>query len=628
MTTSRKTFGQLIFGSMTSALPALATAVVATGLPDIANAQAQDPTSSGGYCLALRGNGESQPAHWGALANVVERLGLPEMQSGGSSATLSLMLLENVAMNPLVDGQDATTQRARASLLLKSLHGISNYLLKTPRVRAGLTYAASLSQGQEALLERLKKSLENGSALEEQVALAQLARDLFSFGLGDSPRYRTLLPLIADPRALMSSGDEKRIVSFYLEEIQRAFRTMGSFNAEGDASLFFRDGVVNFERLGFAVGRVATFLSSKASDTATRNALRAFVTTCERLHEGKAWSELVKAAPSCGQLLEASLDSFFSQGLNWNEVNAALQMAGSKIPTLPTTAVLVGSAHRSARDAYQAYHRDLDRSVAERFAITDRNDVKLGYWGPAPVLDRIARNLRAPFRDGLGRTFDFSRDAKSSMFLPLGPATWRDVLSLSPAEPGLASFQPMTVDGKAAFSAGGWSDLHPVPVLKAAGCDRVVYVTRKGGESLFGQGVAKRLLNLERDWSHLRTSDERTKTRNARLNNIGDAGDVDTLWSRLYNVANPSSSFMVSVASADAVLCTDWNKYDVKTELQELVEESYRAPFVVPQERNGRSGGWRSRLTSSGARIVGHADSVTNGVADWVGCRAPTPTAN
>ena len=33
------------------------------------------------YCLALRGNGEAQPAHWGALANLVEKMGLPQIQS-------------------------------------------------------------------------------------------------------------------------------------------------------------------------------------------------------------------------------------------------------------------------------------------------------------------------------------------------------------------------------------------------------------------------------------------------------------------------------------------------------------------------------------------------------------------
>src|SRR5262245_35788064 len=88
------------------------------------------------YCLALRGNGESQPAHWGALASLVEKQGLPVMQSGGSSASISLFLLENVAANPLVkNAANAEEQRQRAALLLKSLFGIAGYLKERPQVK-------------------------------------------------------------------------------------------------------------------------------------------------------------------------------------------------------------------------------------------------------------------------------------------------------------------------------------------------------------------------------------------------------------------------------------------------------------------------------------------------------------
>jgi len=55
--------------------------------------------ASADYCLALRGNGEAQPAHWGALAQLVENMGLPKAQSGGSSAAVSSFLLENIAAN-------------------------------------------------------------------------------------------------------------------------------------------------------------------------------------------------------------------------------------------------------------------------------------------------------------------------------------------------------------------------------------------------------------------------------------------------------------------------------------------------------------------------------------------------
>ncbi|NJM10385.1 MAG: hypothetical protein HC883_05910 [Bdellovibrionaceae bacterium] len=148
---------------------------------------------------------------------------------------------------------------------------------------------------------------------------------------------------------------------------------------------------------------------------------------------------------------------------------------------------------------------------------------------------------------------------KSRRFLPLGMASWREVLGLSPAEPGLASMQPFMVGQTEYISAGGWSDLHPIMVLKAAGCKRVVYVTRRGGESPFAQGVARRLLSQR-----------------------GNQWLASPLLSKLYDLRNPMSSLRQSLNMADAVLCTDWNRFDVKNGLKDLIKDSYRAsPYYI-----------------------------------------------
>jgi len=61
-------------------------------------------------------------------------------------------------------------------------------------------------------------------------------------------------------------------------------------------------------------------------------------------------------------------------------------------------------------------------------------------------------------------------------------------------------------------------------VLKAAGCENVVYVSRRGGDSRFATGIGNRLIGEE-------------------------AAD------RIFNIDNPESSYRHSVNAADAVLC-------------------------------------------------------------------------
>jgi hypothetical protein len=51
----------------------------------------------------------------------------------------------------------------------------------------------------------------------------------------------------------------------------------------------------------------------------------------------------------------------------------------------------------------------------------------------------------------------------------------------------------------------------------------------------------------------------------------------------MFNLANPKSSFSVSLQMADAVVCTDWNAFDVTKEFQSLIDDAYAAPIFMPQ---------------------------------------------
>jgi hypothetical protein len=164
-------------------------------------------------------------------------------------------------------------------------------------------------------------------------------------------------------------------------------------------------------------------------------------------------------------------------------------------------------------------------------------------------------------------------------------------------------------------SAGGWSDLHPVLVLKAAGCENVVYVTRRGGESLFGQGVAKRLLGFARDWSKISTSSEEAKKASAKLNNNGDPLERNTLWSKLYNLANPNSSFKRALRAADAVLCTSWDNYEITQGIDGMINDAYTSPFYIPAT---------SRLGETASSLQPRLDTtqlnVVGGYPEFAGC--------
>jgi hypothetical protein len=161
-------------------------------------------------------------------------------------------------------------------------------------------------------------------------------------------------------------------------------------------------------------------------------------------------------------------------------------------------------------------------------------------------------------------------------------------------------------DGEEAVSAGGWSDLHPVLLLRASGCDKVIYVTRRGGESMFGQGVAKRLLGYDRDWADIKS---------VALNNGGDRNDMTSLWSKLYNLANRQSSISQALQNADAVLCTDWDRFKVTNGIRDLIKDAYKSPYYVRNREALRAAPLYPELNAR--------DMHPDGYPIYAGCFAP-----
>lgn len=503
---------------------------------------------AGGYCIALRGNGEAEPAHWGALARSVEQLGLPSAMAGGSSATISMFLLESIASHPMVRGQNIQVQKQRASLLLKSMVGFFAEVQRTDSWNDFKTLFGIAKNIKES--EVLSSAMNLVSAKQFQQARTVINRAV-QLGLFDASSLRPLFI------ALQKS--DVKTSQFYINELMDSAKTFGSFDAQSP-NLFFRAGIVNFDQAAKTFGMIAGFYSlNSGSATQVKNWLT-FFDSCQKDSIGLSWMQIVQKTPQCASQFSELFREEFSR--NINKEGFEEQRIGSQFQVYPTTALLTGPSVSEFREAQLDYHRQLNPQFGTKFQITNSDDIRFGYWGDMEDLQGIEEALNM-------------NDEKSRRFVSLGSTTWRQVLSLSPAEPGLSPLREFTTQaGKEFVSAGGWSDLHPVQVLKAAGCQNVLYITRQGGESVFAQGIAKRLLGFDRDWSE--------------INSKEDSQDQTSLWSYLYNLGNPHSSISQALSAAGAVMCTNWNDFPVQTQFVELVEDSYRASYWLnPQEKSG-----------------------------------------
>jgi hypothetical protein len=516
-----------------------------------------------GYCMAIRGNGELEPAHWGAMAKTVELLGLPKAMAGGSSAAISMFFLDSMASNPQVLRQSHEAQKERASLLLKSLHGFFDQIQNTPawneisKVFGHYNDLKSMN-----ILEKIRKFTDAGM-YRDAINTLNLAAQSGYFETSAVSRLTS---------ALKSANKNKAL--FFIGQIKESLRVFGKFNAESDSNLFFRAGIVSFEGAARGFGKVSGFYAASGDSPATLTLWEQFFQTCGPKSLGLNWQEIVEKNPACGPLFRSLYEAHFKNDTSKAETKAI----GRNIPVYPTTAVLTGSAAADFRAARENYLKKMDPHFGDSFHIKNPEEVRFAYWGDPQTLKAIAARLDPT-------------DEKSRRFLGLGMASWQQVLSLSPAEPGLAPLKEFTSgDGKALVSAGGWSDLHPVAILKAAGCEDVVYLTRKGGESIFAQGVAKRLLNLDRDWKWLKPHEPSVD----KLNLQGDPSDLTSNWSLMYNLANPKSSIHRSLSQASAILCTNWNDFDVfksvgpitkQTDVFKnfwpLIEDAYRSSYWI-----------------------------------------------
>ncbi len=468
-------------------------------------------------CAAIRGNGDRVFAHFASLARIVEHYGPLDGAAGGSSGSITIFLTESIQSHPLVDdcGGVACSERERAdriALLLKSLPGYAYALADTPEALA--------VQHLLPLIERV----------QEEGIVALLETDIFEardalLALLESDDVRELInPEVLD--LLVESEDP----TFHIVDIVSELQNFGSFAAD-DPAILVRPGVLDFEAFAEMLGRIGSFYAGRGPVDDDR--MQAFLSDCAGAGRGLPWADIAEFPAeegTCGAMFH-ELVTVWREGWLDEDADYASRIddpVGRDLPALVSTSVLQGEAVTVFEQARADY------IAAEPLSLDgiDFDDIRFGYWGAASDLGRVIANPHG---------FD---DAKTAKMVSLGEATWREALSLSPAEPGLA--RALAID-ETHVSAGGWSDLHPVLALRNLGCDEVVYVTRRGAESRFAQGVATLL-------------------------GMGESERVE-----LYDLDGPSS-FTRSLEEADAVYCTDWDNMPA-LDLEVMSEHAYNAPL-------------------------------------------------
>lgn len=571
----------------------LALALTISSLTNLSFADAtKDYAHENNYCAAIRGNGELMPAHWGSMARLTERYGMPAGMAGGSSASITMFLMESISLNKI-----AQTDNEKA-LLIKSIEGYMETLSQTDDGKAIIGLLADK--------QKLTKIVQSLVATQGKPT-GETAQEILMFKMKHMHEIQQLmtsldLKEIINPEILqyiqVTIGMSKQLkdspnetlqgqVDYRYSQIQQAIQNFGKFNTITDNTLFFRPGVISFEKVAMLFGRMANFYAGYElgdDNTVKSNVdsqMAVFLKACGTNSNGKSWQEIAvqKLTPTseytCRQIFgkavldyRAEFKNLQSQGIKFKlRVNDKI---GDHLATFPTTSVIVKNP-KNAKDAVTSYLK----THTEYLATTDKDfgkDYKVhptqyqfGYWGNENGLNEIKNNL--------------GNDKKSKKFRSLGDASWLAALSTSPAEPGLARILPIM--GKTdVLSAGGWDDLHPTLVLKAVGCKNVIYVTRRGGDSMFGQGVIEKLTHIGgfdwKEWEGL-TSDQK-RLKNA-MGNKNDIGINASSWSKIYNLSNPESSFSKSLKAADAVWCTNWDMMDVKNGMHTVVADGYNAPI-------------------------------------------------
>jgi hypothetical protein len=485
-------------------------------------------------CAAVRGNGHYILSHFGALGRITENFGVLDAMAGGSSASVTMFLYESILMNPLVKDAPADIRQQRAALLLKSALGYLEAVKESPEANSVRLLFDVLTRAKQQGLLELNPT--------DYIATARALNELLS----NSNVVELINPKIL--RILVNADNMKPLQwQRQLSEVQLAASSILAFKADNQ-KIFFREGVINFSGFASAIGRIGDFYSGSAP--VDLGEMEKFLNACGQVSQGKEWTQFAEAqisGGSCGDQFRRLVGDFrlaIKSGKNPDKPRIE-QDIGQMLPTIVSTAVIADKrALKQYEDGRKRYLAGRDPNLN-----IDFDSVKFGYFLPSSLEKKIVDQHIALN----------SKDAKDRKFYSLGSGRkWRDALETSPAEPGLS---PGVLLKTGEISIGGWSDLAPVQILEYAGCDKILYLTRRGEESDF-------LVSINDDG------------RSGRRLGVAEQLNLKPIQrSTIYDLDNPASAFSRAILKAEGVWCTNWNGF-TDTQIDEMYQESFNAELV------------------------------------------------
>ncbi|MDJ0785763.1 MAG: hypothetical protein QNK05_03080 [Myxococcota bacterium] len=465
-------------------------------------------------CTGVRGNGNRIFAHFGSQAQITGSYGPLSGAAGGSSGSITVFLAESIQANPLMwrcGGRPCTRTEtsARIALQWKTMQALT-------QTGIGLDVTTLLTLVERVQQEGILELLQDPATVPQGVdAFLDLLRDL---GGIVNPELFTLIANSPDP-------------VFHITDIVEATQKGLSFIVD-ETLVFVRPGLLNWDELATLFGRLGSFYAGYGPYD--RPAVRRFLDQCAVQSLDLDWDEtsvLPAGDSTCGQLFIEQFDAY-REAFDLEDSRSRIDdPIGRFLPNLATTGVIVGSGVAKWEQARADYFAATPTELELDFA----TEVKFGYWGRRDDLRVVRRGLRR------------ESDLGSQKFRALGRATWRTILTASPAEPGLSAGVPLP-GGE--ISVGGWDDPLRVLVLDALRCRHTIGVNRPGGVGGFTSDVTTLL--------------------------GATPADLDAL----YEIANPQSSFSVGLARNEGNWCSDWDTPD-GFDVEALFEVGFNAPFVT-----------------------------------------------
>lgn len=499
------------------------------------------------FCAAIRGNGNFIFTHFGALSRVLEEFGEIDGMAGGSSASVTTFFYESMRQNPALPPEGPERQ-AMLSLMMKSAYG----------------YALVLGNSEEA--QALTGLANIGTKVREQGLLSLVTVNWIRAGLSlkkilEAPDVREMV----NPEALKILANIDRAgfqnYRFKVQELIKTASAVGGFEAK-DVTMFFREPVVNYDGFVRIIGRVGNFYAGL--DPVSNTLFSTFLKTCLSKNARQTWTQIAsETVPggTCGSLFAKAVTTYRSRIQRRQFVvepaqDRMEQVLGEKMLTFIPAAILDG---KTSVELYEKNLADYRQGRPATFPVSFK-DVGFGYFTPFPSGTSVFASMQRLFPVN-------AKVAKGLVLNPEGAVTWREALRYSTMEPGLSRIVPV---GSSRAYIGGWSDLHPTQILKAAGCEKIIYISRIGPETAF--------VTKQRSLANL-PYEERYGVAE-KLNMTPEE------HRQLYFMENQDNAFNNSVKTADAVWCTDWDSA-LASETGYMFDHSYG---VTPSQRGEYSG--------------------------------------